>query len=126
MPASRSKGSRNPIVKPSRRAAFYDLEGTLLNLDFRRVAFFIFGNLAELNSRFRHLLSFTIGLGPLYLAERSEQRGFVLKLFEFFEGVSMDRLYSLGEEYCQRVLSHRLYPQALDLLQANRPQKTQT
>lgn len=32
----------------------------------------------------------------------------------------MDRLYSLGEEYCQRVLSHRLYPQALDLLQANR------
>src|SRR6266705_3209032 len=59
-------------------------------------------------------------LPPLYLAERQDRRLLNMKLFEAYKGVSRDRLWELGEEYCDRVLMRHLYPRAIEMLEANR------
>src|SRR5208283_1055110 len=41
-------------------------------------------------------------------------------LFEAFKGISRDRLFSLGEEYCERILVGHLFPRAVELIEANR------
>ena len=41
-------------------------------------------------------------------------------LFAAFKGVSRDRLDSLGEEYCDRMLVSHLFPHALEMVEANR------
>ena len=54
------------------------------------------------------------------MAERHDRRLLNMKLFEAFKGVSRDRLWELGEEYCERVLIRHLYPHAIEMIEANR------
>jgi HAD superfamily hydrolase (TIGR01490 family) len=100
--------------------AFYDLDGTLCSLNLVHAALFVLANLGEWSNRVSYLLKFAARLPALYFAEKNDRRLLNAVLFESFRGVSRDRLRSLGEEYCERVLFDRLYPSAIELLQANR------
>jgi HAD superfamily hydrolase (TIGR01490 family) len=100
--------------------AFYDLDGTLVDLNLIHVAVFLLANLGEWSGRLTHLLSFVARLPRLYRAERSDRRLLNIRLFEVFRGVSRDRLATLGEEYCDRVLLGHFYPQAREMIEANR------
>jgi HAD superfamily hydrolase (TIGR01490 family) len=103
-----------------RRAAFYDLDGTLVDLNLLHAALFTLANLGEWSGRISYLLGFAARIPRLYLAEQRDRRLLNTVLFEAFKGVSRDRLFSLGEEYCERILIGRLYPQAVELIEANR------
>jgi HAD superfamily hydrolase (TIGR01490 family) len=103
-----------------RRAAFYDLDGTLVDLNLIHVAAFTMANLGEWSGRASYLLSFAARIPRLYLAERQDRRLLNTVLFEAFKGISRDRLFSLGEEYCERILLTHLYPRAVEMLEANR------
>src|SRR5215472_2356019 len=104
----------------SRRAAFYDLDGTLVDLNLVHAAVFTLANLGEWSGRLSYLLGFAARIPRLYIAEQRDRRLLNTVLFEAFKGVSRDRLFSLGEEYCERILIGRLYPQAVELMEANR------
>jgi alcohol-forming fatty acyl-CoA reductase len=120
MSVYRSKPSRNGRRKQTRGAAFYDLDGTLVDLNLVHAALFILANLGEWTGRVGYLAAFAARAPRLYLAERNDRRVLNTVLFEAFKGVSADRLFSLGEEYCERVLTKHLYPQAVAMLDANR------
>src|SRR5262245_8676968 len=100
--------------------AFYDVDGTLVDLNLVHAALFIMANLGEWSGRLRYLLAFAMRLPRLYMAERNDRRLLNALLFEAFKGVSRDRLMILGEEYCERLLMRHLFPQARELVEANR------
>jgi HAD superfamily hydrolase (TIGR01490 family) len=103
-----------------RRAAFYDLDGTLVDLNLVHAAIFTLANVGEWSGRVSYLLGFAARLPRLYVAENRDRRTLNTVLFEAFKGVSRDRLFSLGEEYCERILIGHLFPRALELIEANR------
>jgi len=117
---SRRLSGRSRRPPPSPGVAFYDLDGTLVDLNLVHAAVFLFANLGEWTGRLRYLLSFAARLPLLYMAEQTDRRQLNTVLFEAFRGVSRDRLATLGEEYCERVLLRHLYPQAREIVEANR------
>ncbi len=104
----------------TRPVAFYDLDGTLAELNLVNMALFVLSNLGEWSARIGYLLAFLARIPGLYLAEQRDRYLLNIALFEVFKGVSRDRLEILGEEYCERVLIPHLYPQAVDVLNGNR------
>jgi alcohol-forming fatty acyl-CoA reductase len=124
LPAHLSGRSRPPQEKESghsvKGVAFYDLDGTLVDLNLVHAAVFILANLGEWSGRVKYLLGFAGRLPQLYVAEQRDRRLLNAVLFQAFKGVSRDRLEVLGEEYCERVLLRHLYPQARELVDANR------
>jgi HAD superfamily hydrolase (TIGR01490 family) len=92
----------------------------LVDLNLVHAAIFLLGNLGEWSGRLKYLLGFASRLPALYWAEKSDRHLLNLVLFEVFKGVSRDRLETLGEEYCERVLSRHVYPQAQTMIEANR------
>jgi fatty acyl-CoA reductase len=103
-----------------RRVAFYDLDGTLADLNLVHVAIFMLSNVGEWTGRAAYMLSFAARIPRLYLAEQRDRRLLNTVLFEAFKGISRDRLFSLGEEYCERILIGRLFPRAVEMIEANR------
>jgi HAD superfamily hydrolase (TIGR01490 family) len=116
----RSKQQAEKTRNAAGGVAFYDLDGTLVDLNLVHAAVFLLGNLGEWTGRLKYLLGFAARLPWLYLAEQSDRRLLNTVLFEAFRGVSRDRLRSLGEEYCERVLLPHFYPQALEIVETNR------
>ena len=110
------RGSRGK----SRGFAFYDLDGTLASLNLLHATAFYLANLGEWSGRAGYLARLVLALPRLYYAERDDRRLLNMKLFEIYKGVSRDRLWELGEEYCDRVLVRHLYPRAVEMLEANR------
>ncbi len=115
-----SRNSRNGRAKPAVRAAFYDLDGTLADLNLVHAALFILGNLGEWSRRIGSIAAFAARAPRLYMAERNDRRLLNQVLFETLKGVSADRLFTLGEEYCERVLIKHLYPRAVAMIEGNR------
>jgi fatty acyl-CoA reductase len=124
--SSHKKASNFHAAKAStlqkRRAAFYDLDGTLVDLNLVHAAIFSLANVGEWSGRVSYLLGFAARIPRLYIAEQRDRRTLNTVLFEAFKGVSRDRLFSLGEEYCERILIGHLYPRAVELIEANRAQ----
>jgi fatty acyl-CoA reductase len=121
---SRKKTSNSHAPKgiktSKRRAAFYDLDGTLVDLNLVHAAIFTLANVGEWSGRISYLLGFAARIPRLYIAEQRDRRTLNTVLFEAFKGVSRDRLFSLGEEYCERILVGHLFPRAVELIEANR------
>ena len=116
-----SNGHAPKAIKASkRRAAFYDLDGTLVDLNLVHAAIFTLANVGEWSGRVSYLLGFAARIPRLYVAEQRDRRLLNTVLFEAFKGVSRDRLFSLGEEYCERILISHLFPRAVELIEANR------
>src|SRR5260370_27437761 len=116
-----SNGHAAKASKPQKRCtAFYDLDGTLVDLNLVHAAIFTLANVAEWSGRVSYLLGFAARIPRLYIAENRDRRLLNTVLFEAFRGVSRDRLFSLGEEYCERILVGHLFPRAVELIEANR------
>jgi len=112
--------SRKALETVKQRAAFYDLDGTLVDLNLVHAAIFTLANLGEWSGRVSYLLGFAARIPRLYVAEQRDRRLLNTVLFEAFKGISRDRLFSLGEEYCERILVGHLFPRAIELIEANR------
>lgn len=112
--------NRAPRSRAIRRAAFYDLDGTLIDLNLLHAVGYILGNLGEWHARLTGLAALAARLPLLYAAERYDRRLLNVELFALFKGISRDRLTVLGEEYCERILTRHLYQSGLDLVEGNR------
>src|SRR6266851_1691502 len=100
--------------------AFYDLDGTLSDLNLVHSTLYFLANVAEWTGRVTYLLRFAARLPKLYLAEQRDRRLLNTTMFSTFEGISQDRLKMLGDLYCERILAPRLYPQAIEIIEGNR------
>jgi HAD superfamily hydrolase (TIGR01490 family) len=117
--AKRSR-ARARAGRSSKRAAFYDFDGTLADLNLVHATLFLLANLGEWSGRIGYLLNFAARLPMLARAESRDRHLLNRALFEVFKGVSRDRLWVLGEEYCERILLKHLYPRAVGMIEANR------
>jgi HAD superfamily hydrolase (TIGR01490 family) len=114
-----AKMSRNGR-RATRRAAFYDLDGTLVDSNLVHAALYMLANLGQWGARIGYLAGFVARAPKLYLAERQDRRVLNVVLFEALKGVSRDRLFAIGDEYCERVLMDHVYTQAMELIESNR------
>src|SRR6202035_1069995 len=110
----------NSTQRATRRVAFYDLDGTLMGLNLIHGTLFAFTNIGEWSGRVSYVLGLAARLPMLYLAERRDRHLLNVTLFEMFKGISRDRLMTLGEEYCDRILMANMYPRAVEMVAANR------
>jgi HAD superfamily hydrolase (TIGR01490 family) len=106
--------------RAAKGAAFYDLDGTLMGLNLIHGTLFAFANIGEWSRRVSYVLGLAARLPVLYLAERRDRHLLNVTLFEMFKGISRDRLMTLGEEYCDRILMANMYPRAIEMVTANR------
>src|SRR5437763_15497205 len=107
--------SKNGRAAAPRAVAFYDLDGTLGGLNLSHATLYILTNLGEWSGRLGYAMGLLARAPRLYFAERQDRRILNTALFEIFKGVSRDRLVTLGEEYCERVLTRNLFPRAIEL-----------
>ena len=114
--------SRDKSSKPAARraAAFYDMDGTLVDINLLHVTAFFLSNRAEWLGRLSGLTALAARLPLLYLAERYDRHLLNVQMFALLHGISRDRLIVVGEEYCERVLMRSLYRPALKVLEGNR------
>jgi HAD superfamily hydrolase (TIGR01490 family) len=116
-----SRGSKARGQRAQAKAiAFYDLDGTLVDLNLVHMALFVLANLGEWSGRLKSIFGFVGRIPRLYMAERRDRYLLNVVMFETFKGISRDRLQTLGEEYCERVLMNHVYPQAREMLEGNR------
>src|SRR3984885_12531200 len=106
--------------RAAKGAAFYDLDGTLMGLNLIHGTLFAFTNIGEWSGRVSYVVGLAARLPMLYLAEKRDRHLLNVTLFEMFKGISRDRLMSLGEEYCDRILMANMYPRAVEMIAANR------
>lgn len=100
--------------------AFYDLDGTLVDINLVHATFFFAVNLGAWHSRVAYAVRLLLRLPALFFAERADRHLLNVELYSLYRGISRDRLAALGEEYCDRMLVARLYPQAREILEGNR------
>jgi fatty acyl-CoA reductase len=119
MSVQRNNRSRKspPVI---RGAAFYDLDGTLTDLNLLHMTAFFASNLAQWGERFNYVFGLIGRLPRIAMAELRDRHLLNITLFESFKGISRDRLELLGEEYCDRFLTSHLYPQAVEIIERNR------
>jgi len=101
-------------------AAFYDLDGTLMGLNLIHGTLFAFSYIGAWRGRVTSVLGLATRLPMLFLSERRDRHLLNVVLFEMFKGIPRDRLVTLGEEYCDRVLIANMYPSAIEMIAANR------
>ena len=70
----------------ARGVAFYDLDGTLMGLNFIHGTLFAFTNIGEWSSRVSYVLALATPLPVLYMAERRDRHRLNVTLFEMFSG----------------------------------------
>src|SRR5216683_3178646 len=71
--------------------AFYDLDGTLIDLNLVHATLYMLANLGEWTGRLRYTLGFLLRLPMLCLAEQRDRYLLNVVLFEIFRGVSRGR-----------------------------------
>jgi fatty acyl-CoA reductase len=106
--------------RAAKGAAFYDLDGTLMGLNLIHGTLFAFSYIGAWSGRVTSVLGLATRLPMLFLAERRDRHLLNVVLFEMFKGIPRERLVTLGEEYCDRVLIANMYPSAIEMIAANR------
>lgn len=105
---------------PTKTAAFYDLDGTLLNGTVVDHYLYYAWNDPDLVSRVRRLVT-TAAYAPYFsYLDRLDRRRFNEEFYGSYAGLSEDRLAMLGESLFEKVLASKLYDGVQELLEADR------
>lgn len=109
-----------PVADAPKTAAFYDLDGTLLNGTVVDHYLYYAWHDPDLVSRVARLIK--IGAQAPWFAwiDRLDRRRFNETFYRSYEGLSEDRLAMLGESLFRGVLQEKLYEGVQELLEADR------
>jgi len=103
-----------------RRAAFYDLDGTLVDLNLVHITLFVLANLGEWTNRLSYIAAFAVRAPRLYLAEQQDRRKLNILMFEAFR-VSRAIAWLSSDASTASACSSIIYtPKASKLVEANR------
>lgn len=103
-----------------RTAAFYDLDGTLLNGTVVDHYLYYARHDPSLPKRLRRVAE-TVLKAPYYVyVDNMDRRLFNEVFYKSYEGLSEDRLAMLGESLFEKVLQKKLYDGVQELLEADR------
>lgn len=117
----RTPGNRSgPGARAKQRAAFYDLDGTLLRGTVLAVYAFYAGRAPGWLERLRRLALLGAMLPAYAVADWMDRATFNRLHYRAYRGLSRDRLEVLAEELYAHVLRGRLKHGAAELIEANR------
>ena len=101
-------------------AAFYDVEGTLLDANVLHAYAFYAVNVPSLTNKLSRVLKLGASL-PLYAwADRKGRKFFNDLFYKNYAGISEDRLYHLGDELFESHLRARLYSEMVSLMKQSK------
>ena len=111
--ASPAEGNRQV---PSNRAAFFDVDGTLVSTNVvDAYAYYVFHRGTIFGTTQRVIRG--LAMAPIYaLADRMNRKIFNELFYRSYAGLSEDRLVELAEDLCEKVLAPAIYPGALDII----------
>ncbi len=105
---------------PAKTAAFYDLDGTLLNGTVVDHYLYYAWNDPDLTSRVQRLVKTAVSAPYFSYLDRLDRRSFNEVFYKSYAGLSEDRLAMLGESLFEKVLQSKLYDGVQELLDADR------
>jgi HAD superfamily hydrolase (TIGR01490 family) len=106
------------MVARVNRAAFYDLDGTLVRTNLVHSYLFTAWTEPSLARVFTKTLGGVMRIPAFYAVDQLDRRAFNEMLFALYEGQYEDRLIELSEEHFDRVLKPNIYPGAYSLIEA--------
>lgn len=102
------------------KAAFYDVDGTLVRTNVVHTYAYYAMNAGSVGSIFKRTLGLASRL-PLYgVLDALDRKIFNETFYRSYEGLTEDRLVTLGEDMFEDVLEPALFPKARDLIEAAR------
>jgi HAD superfamily hydrolase (TIGR01490 family) len=112
--------SERSLERATRRAAFYDVDGTLVRLNVLHAYAYYAATERGLGARLRRLGALAANL-PLYgVLETFSRKAFNEYFYKAYQGLSEDRLWIIGEEVFEEVLRPNLYPGVREMFARNR------
>jgi len=107
-------------LPPSGKAAFYDVDGTLVSTNVVHTYAYYAGNQGSLRGILRRSLSTLLSLPVFGALDVLDRKTFNEFFYRYYKGLSEDRLHVLAEDLFQDVLEKAIYPQAVDLVEEAR------
>ncbi len=102
---------------PGGAAAFYDVDGTLIQTNVVHAYAYYAINSPSLLRRISSVASLVAGLPLYWIADKFDRRTFNEAFYSRYEGFSKDRLVLVGEEVFENVIRPNLYDGAEDLFE---------
>ena len=101
-------------------AAFYDVDGTLLDANVIHSYAYFARNAANMREKFSRPARLLAALPAYALADRLGRKFFNDIFYKNYRGFTEDRLWVVGEEVFERVLKKRIYRDMLELMNRSR------
>jgi HAD superfamily hydrolase (TIGR01490 family) len=100
-------------------AAFYDMDGTLIEGNVTNHYIYFAMTDPDFTSRARRLAELTLKAPYFWAMDRIDRRAFNEVFYASYEGISEDRLVIMGQELFDKVLTHKVYPDARKLIEGD-------
>jgi HAD superfamily hydrolase (TIGR01490 family) len=110
------------LATSARRAAFYDVDGTLVSVNVLHAYAYYAATDRGLTNRLRRLGKLAASLPVFGVLETISRKAFNEQFFKSYRGLSDDRLWLLGEEVFDEVIRPNLYPGAREMVARCREQ----
>lgn len=101
-------------------AAFYDVDGTLLDANVIHAYAYYARNVPTLTGKLLRSAGLAAALPFYAVADKVGRKFFNDIFYRNYKGISEDRLYLLGEEMFDRVLKQRIYKDMVELMKRSR------
>jgi HAD superfamily hydrolase (TIGR01490 family) len=106
--------------KVPRAAAFYDVDGTLIDANIVHAFAFYAMHQPTLTSSLWKSVATAASLPLFWAADKLSRKLFNELFYRYYEGQSQDRLYVLAEELFEDVIKKTIFPGAKDLIDESR------
>lgn len=103
-----------------RAAAFYDVDGTLIDANVIHAYAYYARNVPSLKGKLRRSLGLVAALPAYAVADKMGRKFFNDIFYRNYKGISEDRLWVLGEEMFDRMLRKRIYKDMVELMKRSR------
>lgn len=102
------------------RAAFYDVDGTLIKTNIVHAFAYYAVNQPTLTGSLMQGLSTAVSLPAFLVADKISRKAFNELFYRYYKGQSEDRLVTLAEELFEDVLKPSIFPKAPGLIEKSR------
>ena len=101
-------------------AAFYDVDGTLIQINIVHTFAFYAARQASWSKSVRTTLQTAMSVPLFAAADKVSRKWFNELFYNYYEGFSLDRLEILAEELFDEVIKPKIFPRTVDLIEESR------
>ena len=111
-----------PQDPSTQTAAFYDMDGTLIDANVIHAFAYYALNAHKFSGRLKKTLGLVANIPRYWATDKIDRKLFNDTFYKSYAGFSEDRLRLLGEEVFDKILKPRIYPGTLNLIKRSKAQ----